>query len=424
MSAVNLRGRGLVAVVATALAWGMLSLTSQAGPQAATASTTCTSPVLSGFKVPALVYVGGKLAVTVKLSCAPSSPVVVSLASNNSNLPVPAAVTVSSGRTAKTVDLAPEADTSGQYRATLTAEYLGKSLPRTVTVDPGLSSLQLPACSFEPNCVEPFVLFTGPAPAGGLTVQFASDNPAVTVPASSTFQAGSLGGDIIATVSEVTTNTPVTISATLGSLTLQATTVLLPPFGPGDQIMIQPESGQGSHIYGQEFDLEYLAVLSNPAPDSGVTVTFSSPSPSLEVQETTSFIPPGFTDAFTNVNTANVTQAVHTTITATADGVTKSVPVVIEPGLASFSGLPAAIRGGRSFTATINLAGPVDTRTAVALQSTDGILSVPTLVHIPAGHSSVSFRATTVPVTTATGVSIIASLGSSTLQSGTITVRP
>lgn len=121
----------------------MLSLTSQAGTQTAAASTTCTSPVLSGFKVPALVYVGSKLAVTIKLSCAPSSP----------------------------------------------------------------------------------------------------------------------GGGITTTVGEVTTNTPVTISATLGGLTLQATTVLLPPFGPGDQITVQPESGQGRHIYGQEFDLEYLAAI-------------------------------------------------------------------------------------------------------------------------------------------------------------------
>lgn len=119
-----------------------------------------------------------------------------------------------------------------------------------------------------------------------------------------------------------------------------------------------------------------------------------------------------------------MTQPVHTTITATADGITQTLPVVIEPGLASFSGLPARIKGGRSFTATINLAGPVDTRTTVALQSTDGVLGVPLLVHIPAGHSSVSFRATTVPVTTTTGVSIIASLGSSTLQSGTVNVKP
>src|SRR5215472_12442010 len=176
MSAVSLRGRGLVALIATGLAWGILSLTSQAGTQMAAASTTCTSPVLSGFQVPALVYVGGKLAVTIKLSCAPASPVSVSLASNNSNLPVPATVTVS-GHRDKTVDLTPGADTAGQYQATLTATFSGKSLPGTVTVDPGLSSLQLPPCSFEPNCVDPTVFFTGPAPAGGLTVQFASNNP-------------------------------------------------------------------------------------------------------------------------------------------------------------------------------------------------------------------------------------------------------
>jgi hypothetical protein len=420
----NPRGRALMAVATTGLAWGMLTLTGPAGAQLAAASVRCTAPALSGFTAPALAYVGGKLAVTVTLSCAPSSPVGVSLTSNNSDLPVPGKVTVGSGQTSATADLTAKADPAGQYQATVTARYRGKSLPQTVTVDPGLSSLQLPACSYMPDCVDPFVTFTGPAPAGGLTVHFASNNPAVTVPASATFQAGALGGGIVANVSTVTTNTPVTISASLGGLTLRATKVLLPPFGAGDRITLRPESGQGLHIYGQEFDLDYLALLSNPAPADGVTVTFSSPSPSLELQNTTGSVTPGFTDAYTEVNTANVTQAVHTTIVATADGVTKSLPVVIEPGLDSFTGLPAAIEGGRGFTAAIHLAGPVDTRTTVVLQSTDGVLSVPELVHIAAGHSSVRFKATTVPVTSNTTASIVAMLGNSTLQSGNITVTP
>jgi hypothetical protein len=422
MLRVNPRGRALVVLAATGLAWGMLSLAGQASAQEAVPSTTCTAPVLTGFKVPALVYVGGKLAVKVTLSCAPASPVAVSLTSDNTYLPVPGALTVGSGHTSATADLTPGADDAGQYQATLTAQYGATSLPETVTVDPGLSSLSIPACGGEPDCVDPEVLFTGPAPAGGLTVQFTSNNPAVTVPASSTFQEGVVGGGIIGDVSPVTANTPITIKATLGGYTLHVTKVLLPPFGQGDHVMLSPESGQTKYIYGQEFNLEYQAGLSNPAGSEGVTVTFSSPSPSLELQQTSDYIPPGFTDGFTDVNTADVTAPVHTTLTATADGISKTIPVIIEPGLDSFSGLPAAIKGGRSFTATINLAGPVDTRTAIDLDSTDGVLTVPTVVHVAPGQSSVSFKVTTVPVTSKTGVSIVAMLGSSTLQSNTITL--
>jgi hypothetical protein len=418
----NRRHRVLMTMAVAGLAWGTLSL-GQAGVPAA-ASAACTVPSLTGFTGPALVNVGASLTVTVTLSCAPPAPASVSLNSDNSDLPVPATVTVPAGQTTADVSLTPLADAAGQYQATLTAQLGTMALTQTITVDPGLASLQLPDCGDMPNCVDPTVLFTGPAPAGGLTVQFASSSPAVVVPASQNIQAGALGGDIITTVNPVTTKTPVTISATLGGTTLQATKVLLPPFGAGDHITLQPESGQTRHIYGQEFDLEYQALLSNPAGTDGVTVTYSTPSASLELQNTTDVIPPGFTDSFTNVNTANVTAPVHTRLVVTADGVRKSLRVVIEPGLASFTGLPKAIEGGRRFTVTITLAGPVDTRTTVSLQSSQGVLNVPALVHIPAGHSSATVTATTVPVTSRTPVFIIAMLGSTNIQSANITLTP
>ena len=426
MSVLNRRGRTLVAVAAaTSLIWGSLSLTSQASAQLAGPSATCPAPVLTGFKVPALTYVGAKLAVTVSLSCPAASPVQVALTSNNSNLPVPATVTVGSGHQSATADLTATAtEDEGQYQATLTAQYGTKSLPRTITVNPGLASAALPPCSDEPNCVFPDVLFTGPAPSGGLTVQFSSNNPVVTVPASSTFQAGSLGGDINGTVGTVTAKTRVTISATLGGVTLRASKVLLPPFQAGDHIHLSFESGVGSHIYGQEFNLEYQALLSNPASDSGVTVTFSSPSPSIELQSTSDYIPGSFTNAYTDVNTAAVTQPVHTTIVASADGVTTSLPVVIEPGLDSFTGVPALLKGGRSFTAKVNLAGPVNTRTAVALEPTAGVMSTPIVVYVAPGHSSVSFKVTTVPVTSRTQVNILGTLGTTEIGSSTVTLIP
>jgi hypothetical protein len=167
-----------------------------------------------------------------------------------------------------------------------------------------------------------------------------------------------------------------------------------------------------------------VALLSNPAPASGETVTFSSPSADLELQNTTWSIAPGDDDAYVDVNTANVTSAVHTTLVATVDGVSTSLPVTIEPGLASFTDVPATIVGGQSFTGTINLAGPVDTATTVSLQSTDGILDVPDIVTIPAGQSSASFQATTLAVTSDTTVNIYANLGSTNLPSSTITVTP
>jgi hypothetical protein len=384
--------------------------------------STCTTPVLSSLSAPALAYVGQHPRLTVRLSCAAAAPVRVTLASGSTYLPVPPQVTIGHYYQAATISLNPEADEGGQYSATVTASLGSASLTQTITVDPGLASFTIPPCSV-PNCVAPDVLFTGVLPAGGATVQLASNNPAITVPSSATFQAGSAGGGFTGlTVNPVTVNTKVTLSATFGGRTLKASTVLVPPWNPSDSLTVS--AGQPNPVYGQEYSLNYTAVLSNPAPASGETVTFSSPSPSLELQTITTYIPAGFEDAYVQANTANVTSPVHTTLTATVDGVQASLPVTIEPGLDTITNVPASIVGGQSFTATVNLAGPVDTATTVALQSSWGILTVPGTVTIPAGQSSVSFPVTTVAVTSDSSVYITASLGSSSIYSSSVTLTP
>jgi hypothetical protein len=110
----------------------------------------------------------------------------------------------------------------------------------------------------------------------------------------------------------------------------------------------------------------------------------------------------------------------------TVDGSTAKTPVTIEPGLASFT-LPATLSTGTTGatgTGTIMLAGPVDTATTVGLQSTWGILTVPLSVTVPAGESSATFPISVAAVTTDSPVSIVASLGTSTLQSDNIDVTP
>jgi hypothetical protein len=382
---------------------------------------SCRTPSVVAFGSPRVMYVGTRSAATIKLRCAPTAPIRVSLESTDPDLPVPATVVIGRYYDSATVPLMPKADEAGRYSARLTVRYKSKALERSITVDPGMSLFSIPPCS-EPNCVQPEVLFTGNVPAGGLTVQLASNNPAIVVPATYTAPAGSVGGGFNVTVKPVTKNTTVTLSATFGGRTLRATTVLLPPFGPGDTVTLSAEATSGP-IYGQEYDLEYIALLSNPAPASGETVTFSASDPSIELQSTSDYISPGFDDGYVDVNTADITSPVHATLTATVAGITATLPITIEPGLASVS-VPATVTGGDSFTGTVSLAGPVDTATTVALQSTWGIVSVPGLVTIPAGQSSATFKATTVAVTSDSDVNINAMLGSTLLSSNTVVVSP
>jgi hypothetical protein len=365
------------------------------------------------------MYVGSRSVATIRLSCAPTAPIRLSLTSTNSDLPVPAAVTIGRYYDTAAVPLNPKADEAGRFSARLAVRYKSTSLARSVTVDPGMSLFSIPPCS-EPNCVFPEVLFTGIVPTGGLTVHLTSNNPAIIVPATFTAAAGSLGGTFNVTVQPVTKNTKVTLTAAFGGRKLHATTVLLPPFGPGDTVTLSAEAGSGP-IYGQEFNLEYIVLLSNPAPASGETVTFSATDPSIELQSTSTFIPPGFDDGYLDINTADITSPVHAKLTATVAGITATLPITIEPGLASVS-VPATVTGGDSFTGTVSVAGQVDTPTTVALQSTWGIVTVPGLVTIPAGESSASFTATTVEVTTNSDVTINASLGTTNFPSNIVTV--
>jgi trimeric autotransporter adhesin len=388
---------------------------------ATAAPVTCQMPKLAGISAPSLVYVGDQPAVTVQLSCAPTKAISLAAASSSTLVPVPAAVPVAAGEASVIIPLSPQASRLGQYSAVISVSFGPTTLSTSITVDPGLASVSIPPTGGAPNMVFFDVLLTGPAPAGGLTVQIASDSSAVTMPATITIQAGGLGAFFNATsVQDVSQDTTVTLSATLGSTTLTASTVLLPPFTTGDTMTLANENSTGP-VYGQDNNLEYTLTLSNPAPDAGLNVVFTAGSKDIELQETSDFITGGFTDGFTFINVASVNHPVHTSITADAGGVSTSLPITIEPGLTSVS-VPATIVGGQGATGTISLAGKVDTDTTVNLQSSWGVLTVPLSVTIPAGKSSATFPITTVGQSSGDQVFVSASLGTTTIESTAITL--
>jgi hypothetical protein len=389
---------------------------------------SCAKPVLTGFTVPSLAYVGQHPVATITLSCAPTIPIRLAFASSNAYLPAPATVTVGRYYDSALVTLAPEKDTYGQYASALTVKDGAASLARSITVDPGLSELQIVADPTDPDAIELNTLFTGIVPTGGLTVKYASSSKAVSVPASYTFTQGlGEGGMPALTVQPVTANTPVTISATLGSTTLKASYTLLPPFTSQGHLTVSAEAGSGP-VYGADSFLEYTVTLSGPAPASGMNVTLSSGNAALEVQSpAATFIPAGFTTGYFTVNVAaSVENPVHTKLTATAgNGVTGTLPVVLEPGLDTFEDVSTVTSSDQpTYSATIVLAGPVDVATTVQLQSDDGAVQVPLSVVVAAGTNFATFPVTTASVSSTMYVNLTATLGNTSLESPTITVFP
>jgi len=386
---------------------------------------TCETPALASVTLPSLGYVGGQLAVVVKLNCAAAAPVRVSLASSDRYLPVPGTVTIGQYYAAAAVPLSAKAYHPGQFKATVRARFGGKSLARAITVDPGISELAIDPESSGPDNFTVEVLTTGVVPAGGIRVGLRSSSRAVTMPASYRIPAGSVGSQVAGvTIHAVARNTRVRLSATLGGMTRSASYVLIPPWNDRDKLTIIPDQGTGP-LYGGEQDIDYYITLSNPAPASGLTVnvTVADPDPLRWQLAPPVRILPGWNNGAVAVNVPDVATPAHTTMTATVDGVSASVPVTVEPGLASFS-LPATIVGGESGTGTISLGGPVDTPTTVYLQSTGDSLAVPASVTIPAGSYSATFPLTTATVTAESPVSVDAFLGTTMLPSGEVEVLP
>jgi hypothetical protein len=388
---------------------------------------TCANPALQQVSLPALAYVGNHPALVVRLSCAAAAPIRISLKSSDGFLPVPAAVTVGKYYASAPVPLTPRADEEGRFKATITATRGKTVIDKTITIDPGISNVAIDPVIGYPDQIELTVLTTGIVPAGGLTVKLSSNSPAVTVPATFVVPAPSVGSQVTdVVVNQVSKNTKVTISATLAGVTESASYMLVPPWSNPDSLTIGPENGPGP-LYGLENYVGYYLSLSNPAPASGLTADVSLGTSALQF-----FVPPPITFApgqeseYFEVDVSNLTAPVHTTMTVTVDGVTAKTPVTIEPGLASFT-LPATLSTGTTGatgTGTITLAGPVDTATTVDLQSTSGILTVPLSVAVPAGKSSATFPISVVPVISDSPVSIVATLGTSTLQSDNIDVTP
>ncbi|HEX6523250.1 MAG TPA: hypothetical protein VF070_25115 [Streptosporangiaceae bacterium] len=375
---------------------------------------TCESPALSAVSLPSLAYVGDHVVLAVKLSCPSTSAVRLPLTSTDTPasaplIPMPTTVTIGAYYSVANIVLAPKAYQPGQYKSMVSVRF-GKTLSRTITVDPGLSVFANTGDSCSPNTVNPYIYFTGHIPSGGLTVKLKSDNAAITVPATVAFtQPGLLGGQISGvTVKTVTMDTRVTLSATLGSRTLTLSIVLLRPWQSGDKITLTPSPGSGP-FYGPS-GYEYLVYLSHPAPadGNGLTGTATTDHPG-DVQNLNSQVnvTPGCDNATISFGVPYEAHPVHATVTVSLGGSTATASLTIEPSLASVT-IPATIVGGQASTGTVTLAGAPDAPDTVYLQSTWGILTVPGSVTIPAGQTSVAFPITTATVTSDSQVSVSA----------------
>lgn len=397
--------------------------------QGATAMTCVT--VWSPFSVslglnPATVKGGATVTATANLATsnpsggvAPKGGTVVTLASDQASVVVPASITIPEGQKSATFNI-----TTSSVTANTTARITAQTglAVRTVilTVQPAI----LGTVSLSPSQVKAGAGSTGTvsldwtAPSGGTVVSLTSSNKAATVPATVTIPAGSTSATFdIATVGVASTTT-VTISAKAGTVTKTAT-LTVDPSTP----ILASQTLSSSTVKGDD-TLTGTVTLDVPALAGGATVTLTSDNAAASVPSTV-VVPEGKTTATYVIETNPVVADTNVTITAKVGTSTKASTLkVTAPQLVLLASSASRITGGTASTALVSLDGPAGKGgITVTLTSSDPNATVPVSIIIPEGGSFATFPVTTKKVTTKTRVVLTATSGTVT-RTTVLTINP
>jgi probable HAF family extracellular repeat protein len=183
------------------------------------------------------------------------------------------------------------------------------------------------------------VTLNRPAPAGGLIVSLGSSNTSVaTVPTSVTIAEGALSAGFTVKTKATTTDTSVTISASFGDETKDATLTVKAPVPTA--LTLTPSTVAGCKpVTGK-------VKLSGKAPTGGITVTLSNSNPAATVPASVT-VAAGQSQASFSIATTPVTAVQTGTVTATYGGVSKNATLKVRPiGVLALSINPNPVNGG------------------------------------------------------------------------------
>ena len=264
-----------------------------------------------------------------------------------------------------------------------------------------------------------FLELTGPAPEGGIAVSLATDSTLASPPTSVTVPAGSFSVPVPIPTSEVTAATSVTISATYGGTTVQATHTLWPQQPPSELFLDRASTTGTAGAWGT------VRIAEGQSHEVQMAVTSSHPE--LASVPAYALIGTFGVNGGFFVSTQPVPVSTEVTISATGAGVTLTTTLTLLPAgaLSGVSIDPATVTGGTSATGTVTLASAAPAGgTPVALSSSNtAVATVPAGVTVPEGQTSASFAISTSSVGSSTSVTISASEGDVT-KSATLTVDP
>jgi hypothetical protein len=263
--------------------------------------------------------------VTVQLTApAPAGGAVISLSSSNpSAAPLPATFTMPAGFAWNQFRFT-VGSVSSSTPVTLTASLNATSASISFTVLPvALQSLSAYSPITGGVVTSLIVMLNGAAPAGGEIVSLSSNSPAASPPTTATVAAGDQSVTVNVPTSAVTSNTTVTLSATLNS-TIVHTLLTLTPQAPPASLTISPNPASD-----QNQPNGVVTIASPLSYDLTLPLTNSNPSAATIPNAVT--IPAGSTTGGFGITVPYTPTQLQTTISVSGAGITRSVTLIVNP---------------------------------------------------------------------------------------------
>lgn len=256
------------------------------------------------------------------------------------------------------------------------------------------------------------------APVAGAVINLTSSNPtAAPVPASVNMPGNTAWMQFQIQAGQVTSPTPVTLTAALNSGQASVQFNVLPPSLKSISMNVPTISG-GAQVGA-------IAILNGQAPAGGAVVDFSSDSPAA-MPPALATIPAGNSSVSISIPTNQVSANTPANITATWNGASVQSPLTITPQgqPASIALSPASVSGISNSFATVTMAAPSATDQIFQITSNNASASLTAnSVTIPAGSTTGGFFINTAAVSTQTLATISVSGGGVT-RSATLTLNP
>ena len=259
---------------------------------------------------------------------------------------------------------------------------------------------------------------SGAAPAAGAVINLTSSNPAAApVPASVNMPGNTAWMQFQIQAGQVTSPTPVTLTATLNSGTATLQFNVLPPSLKSISMNAGTISG-GAQVGA-------IVMLNGQAPAGGAVVDLSSDSPAA-MPPALATVPAGTSSVSISIPTNQVSANTVANISATWNGASVQSPLTITPQgqPASITLSPASVSGSAGSFATVTMAAPSSTDQIFQVSSSNpAVAGVSNSVLIPAGRTTGGININTASVSTQTQVTISVSGGGVT-RSATLTLNP